>query len=385
MRGKVLIVIPFFVPAFSYGWIVRVAYDHALWLIKQGFDVTVVTTDVLDAKKRNTLREETIDGIKVFRFRNISNFLAKFHNLYLPLWMKKWIKENIAFYDVIHIHDIYNLPTYWAWKYAKEQKKKYFIQPHGTLDQIRINSRKKGVKQFILKKLKDIFDHADGWFALTWKEKTDIQSITKNDNIFLLPNGVSVDQFQDIKKRDLQKEFWLPKSTTLFCFLWRIQYIKWLDISLKLLSKYNEKFPDWRFLIIWPDEGAQDELIQLSKDLWIDEKIIWHWFEDSEKKYEYLASSDLFLLTSRSEWFPMTLLESLACGLPIFITNSCNLPEAHEKVGFIIDASSNKEDNADQLEYALKKKEIYKSQMKDFLESYDIDHLISHLIQYYGA
>lgn len=81
----------------------------------------------------------------------------------------------------------------------------------------------------------------------------------------------------------------------------------------------------------------------------------------------------------------MTLLESLACGLPIFITNSCNLPEAHEKVGFIIDASSNKEDNADQLEYALKKKEIYKSQMKDFLESYDIDHLISHLIQYYGA
>lgn len=384
MRGKVLIVIPFFVPAFSYGWIVKVAYDHATWLIRQGFDVTVITTDVLDAKRRNTIQEETIEGIKIFRFRNISNFLAKFHNLYLPLWMKKWIKEYIGSYDIVHIHDIYNLPTYWAGKYANEQNIKYFIQPHGTLDQIRIDSRKKGIKHSILRKLKNIFDSADGWFALTEKEKEDIRNVTSNKDIFLLPNGVSLDEYKNLKKRDLQKEFWLPESTIIFCFLGRIQFIKWLDISLKILAKYNQKFPNWRFLIIWPDEGEENELIQLSKNLWIDEKIIWYWFEDTPKKYEYLASADLFLLTSRSEWFPMTLLESIACGLPIFITSACNLPEAHEKVGFVTDMDTI-ENTVDQLEYALKNKKAYRSHMKDFLEDYDIDHLISHLIQYYGA
>ena len=36
--------------------------------------------------------------------------------------MKKWIQENITKYDIIHIHDIYNLPTYWAGKYAKENR-----------------------------------------------------------------------------------------------------------------------------------------------------------------------------------------------------------------------------------------------------------------------
>mgnify|MGYP001206218113 FL=1 len=121
--------------------------------------------------------------------------------------MKKWIQENITKYDIIHIHDIYNLPTYWAGKYAKENKIKYFIQPHGTLDQIRIDSRKKGIKQIILKKLKNIFDNANGWFALTSKEKSDIQSATSNINIFSLPNGISLDKYKNIKKRDLHKEF----------------------------------------------------------------------------------------------------------------------------------------------------------------------------------
>jgi len=381
---KILIVIPFFIPAYSYGGIVRVAYDHAIWLIQNGFDVTVITTDVFDAKNRISTQEEIIDGIKILRFRNVSNFLAKFHNLYTPLWMKKWIQENITKYDIIHIHDIYNLPTYWAGKYAKENKIKYFIQPHGTLDQIRIDSRKKGIKQIILKKLKNIFDNANGWFALTSKEKSDIQSATSNINIFSLPNGISLDKYKNIKKRDLHKEFWLPQSTIIFCFLWRIQYIKWLDISFKLLSEYNKKNSNWKLLIIWPDEGEKNKLIQFSEDLKIDEKIIWYWFEDTEKKYEYLASSNLFLLTSRSEWFPMTLLESLACNLPIFITNTCNLPEAHEKVGLVVEID-NIENAVDQLEYALKNEDIYKSQMQDFLENYNINNLISHLIRYYAV
>ena len=122
---KILIVSPFFAPAYSYWWIVRVAYDHALGLVKKWFDVTVITTDVFDEKKRLSKLNEEMDGIKVIRFKNLDNKLAKFQNLYIPFWMRKWMKNNISQYDVVHIHDIYNLPTYWACKYALKNNIKY--------------------------------------------------------------------------------------------------------------------------------------------------------------------------------------------------------------------------------------------------------------------
>ncbi|NCC70895.1 hypothetical protein EOM09_04900 [bacterium] len=67
----------------------------------------------MDDKNRIKKLEETIDGIKIFRFKNLFNKLAKFHNGYLPFAMKYWLKKNIKNYDIVHIHDILNLPAIW--------------------------------------------------------------------------------------------------------------------------------------------------------------------------------------------------------------------------------------------------------------------------------
>ncbi len=45
---------------------------------------------------------------------------------------------------------------------------------------------------------------------------------------------------------------------------------------------------------------------------------------DLEEKYSALASADLFVLTSRFEGFPLTVLEALACGVPVLVTNGTN-------------------------------------------------------------
>src|SRR5437899_5327771 len=44
-------------------------------------------------------------------------------------------------------------------------------------------------------------------------------------------------------------------------------------------------------------------------------------------KRDLLFSADAFVLPSYSEGFPMSLLEALACQVPVVATQSCNFPE----------------------------------------------------------
>jgi glycosyltransferase involved in cell wall biosynthesis len=45
---------------------------------------------------------------------------------------------------------------------------------------------------------------------------------------------------------------------------------------------------------------------------------------DPLEKYSALASADLFALTSRFEGFPLTVLEAMACKVPVLVTRGTN-------------------------------------------------------------
>jgi len=378
---KLLIIIPYFIPAYWYGWPIKVAYDQAIELLKKWYDVTVVTTDALDDQNRVKKLIETIDGIKIIRFRNLFNKLAKFHNGYLPFTMKFWLKKNIKNYNIVHIHDILNLPAIWWSKYASKNNVKYFLHPHGILSDTRIQSRKKTIKRIFLKFFKSMLDKANCIFALTKQEEKEVKKYTKNTHIYILPNGVDIKEFEDPPDIDLRKKYWLDKDVIMFSFLGRIQYIKWLDIAFELLAEYNKTNTNWRYLIIWPDEWEKQKLQDLAKKLDIENNIIWYGVSTWKEKYGLLQSSDVFLFTSRAEWFPMTILEALWCNIPVYISTWCNLPEAQEIVGKVITNWDKK--NVDLLSDIISYKTKYIKNIPSFLKKYDIKVLVDNLISKY--
>ena len=117
------------------------------------------------------------------------------------------LKKNITHYDIVHIHDIYNLPTYRAATYAQRYHIPYFIQPHGVLSDVRIESRKSVLKRRILSSMRPLFDAATGFFALTGAERHEIQHVTSNPRIYDLPNTIDTTKFSHLKKENLRKKF----------------------------------------------------------------------------------------------------------------------------------------------------------------------------------
>jgi len=339
---KILIVIPYFAPAWGFGGPVKVSYDLSRELIIQGHKVTVITTDVFSYKQRVSVLKENINGIDIIRFKNFSNYIAKWLNIFSPIGLNKWVKNNIKQFDIIICHDIYNYFNIVIKHYCLINQIPYIIHPHGVLSSVSQKSRFFLMKKLFLYCFKKFLLNADSIIALTVFEKQSIQSVDLRlkNIIHIIPNGIYCKDYLNIKKISLSKKYGFSDKTKIIAFLGRIQFIKGIDYILKVLPKIktNHKVI---FLIIGPDEGEKIKLIAQAKNLQIDKKILFVGQLNGKEKLETIKSCDLFLLLSRSEGLPISVLEIAALGIPQIVSKQCNMPEIEKyHAGYIVNKNN---------------------------------------------
>ena len=94
----------------------------------------------------------------------------------------------------------------------------------------------------------------------------------------------------------------------------RMGFEKGFDLLLRAFALCVERFPDWTLRLV--GQGAEQQRLRtLAEQLGIKDAVR---FEPVTKEPErVLRESDLFVLSSRTEGFPMVLLEAMACGLPV--------------------------------------------------------------------
>ncbi len=330
-KMKILFVIPYYVPAYSYGGPIKVAHDLAKKFIKKGNSVTVATTDVHDAKSRNVIREEEINGVKIMRFRNLSNYLAKNFNAYLPFDFKKWIKENLRNYDIVHCHDFFTYQNIVISKYCKKFRIPYIVQPHGCLDKNRRKTKFTLLKFCFIKLFAPVLQNAKNIIALTQYEKESIQNLlSQKEKIETIPNGIYLNEFTNVQKINLRKKYNLSDNTKLLFYLGRIQHIKGIDYIIKTfstLNKLNNKLK-YNLFIIGPDEGGEkNRLLKLIKKLKLEKKTIFTGQLEGSEKNQFVKSCDLSLFFSKGEGLPMTALEVATLGIPSMLSKECRVPE----------------------------------------------------------
>lgn len=330
-------VIPYFMPAISYGGPVTVSYDMARGLVAGGHKVTVATTDVFDERSRVRQTAEVLDGIRVLRFRNVSNALAKRCNGYLPLLFVPWFVRNCSRFDVVHCHDFFSLQAVVAGFVCRLRGVPFLLQPHGSLSAVRRAARFAWAKRLLVFLFGGILRSARNIIALTRAEKESIASLVPAlaEKIVIVPNGLDPGAFADVEKTDLHAVYDIPLGRRIIGFIGRLAYIKGIDISLEVLALLKEK-EDFAFLVIGPDEGELESLRALAAELGLAERVVFAGILGGGEKLRVMQSCDFFLFTSRDEGLPMALLEVAALGLPQVASRECNVPELAEyRAGFV--------------------------------------------------
>jgi len=316
-KMKILQVIPAFPPARGYGGGPYVAYEISRHLVKRGHEVTVCTTDADTKSDRIKKYQDIIDGINVYYFRNLSNFLAYNHKLFLTPSLISWARKKVKDFDVIHLHDTRTVQNLIVAHYARKYGIPYIIQPHGTLTS---KTRYKILSKSIFDKLfgAKLFSSASMIIALNDEEKIDGEK--RGVKSVVLPNGVNIEDFRTLPERGrFRRVYNISENTRIILYLGRLHECMGIELLIRAYGELAKIFYDSVLFIIGPDDGIKIDLIRLTTELKLGDRVKFIDYLSGEKKLSAFVDADVFV-TPVFYGFPITFLESWACGTPVITT-----------------------------------------------------------------
>lgn len=119
----------------------------------------------------------------------------------------------------------------------------------------------------------------------------------------------------------------------------RLHPVKDFKTLINVFSKVLKKIPDASLTIAGGGEEIE-ELKKLAKNLKIDENVTFTGMISKDEVKRQLLNSDVYVMTSLTECFPMVLLEASSCGLPLIAFDVPVGPKAiikNEQNGYLIE------------------------------------------------
>lgn len=162
-----------------------------------------------------------------------------------------------------------------------------------------------------------------------------------HDRIFTIPNGVDVKRFQPHPaSRDwLRNELRLPADCPVIGIVAGLRAEKNHHQFIDAAQEVHRHYPGAHFLIV--GEGPERNLLEaciaasgLGRNI--------HLLGNRDDTERILAGLDVFCLTSRSEANPVSILEALACGVPVVAPKIGCIGETviHRQTGLLTQALS---------------------------------------------
>lgn len=229
--------------------------------------------------------------------------------------------------------------------------------------------------------------NADAVIALTKDMKREIQKIC-NREIIVIPNGIDLERFQNLSREEARNKLQIKADDKIIIFVGSLRPVKGVKYLIKAMKIVRQKEPNARLILIGNGEEKQD-LVKLTGDLNLGNLITFVGQIPNEKVPEYMAASNVFVLPSLSEGFPLVSLEAMACGLPIVVSRVCGLPEIVEdgKNGFLVE-SGNPEQIAEKVLLLLEDDELRERMSrnnKEKVKDYTWEGVIGRLERIYEA
>lgn len=327
--------------AARYGGPSKACLEMAAATAARGHDVSVFTTNqdgsgVLDVPLDAPVMH---DGVKVNYY---PVHFPRFFVTSMP--MASALKNRLKEFDLVHVHSLYVFHGLVAGHYCRKYRIPYIVRPHGTLDPY-IHSRKRPKKAIaeVLFENRNL-RHASTIHFTAADEMTLAAPYIQGNQGMVVPLGINTGEYENLPEKGLfRKQYPQTEGKRILLFLSRINFKKGLDLLVKAFAQIMKERDDVHLVIAGPDnEGFGENVRSWIAEEGIGENITFTGMVLGDDKLSLFRDADIFILPSYSENFGISVVEAMACGLPVIISNKVNIWREVQAggAGFVVDCNA---------------------------------------------
>jgi glycosyltransferase involved in cell wall biosynthesis len=295
-------------------------------LASRGCQITVFTTNANGdvALDTPTGVQQQLNGVDVTYFpRSLPGMY------FLSAQLASDCLRRVAEFDLIYVYSNWGFPFLPVTQAAFKASVAYVVSPRNSF------RRRTWDKKF-LKKMsyhclleRRLINHASALHFTTDIERRESNWLRLRPSSFVVPNAVDLTEFEKPAKQGrFRRALELGQEAEVILYLGRLDPGKGLDIAMASFAKIAARRPMARLVLVGPEEnGHVRDLKALANRLGIGPRTLFPGYLDSADRLNALADADIFLLTSYSENFGMSVVESMAAGLPAVISDQVGISE----------------------------------------------------------
>ncbi len=291
-------------------------------LAREGLDVHVATTDDNGAHKLHVQHGTPCEegGVTYWFFPR----QTRLYTYSRPLGV--WIAERVTDYDLVHVYALFSYSSVAAAYWANRRGVPYVLSPVGTLSEWGLKHRRPWAKKvsFSLLESRVIRNAAMAIYA-TDQEREEAERLPISAAGRVVPHALPRMPHSSVHGL-FRASYPQVRGRRIVLFLSRLDEKKGLDLLITAFARLHSEKPDALLVVAGDGPAPLLQALQAqASSLGLCDQIVWTGFLDGVMKEAALADAELFVLPSRSENFGIAVLEALAAGVPVVVSDQVGI------------------------------------------------------------
>jgi glycosyltransferase involved in cell wall biosynthesis len=289
--------------------------------------------------------------------------------------------------DVVHIHALWEEIQHRAARAASATGVPYIFTPHGMLDPWALRQRRWRKKLYMAWRLRSDLNKAACIHFTAEIERDRTNTLHLHPPSLTEANGIDLREFADLpEKGRFRQKYDIPADRPVVLFLSRLHPKKGLDVLIPAFAAISSAGAT--LVVAGPDDDGYSAAVQkLIVKHQLQRRVLLPGMLKGRDRIEALVDADLFVLTSYAENFGIVVVEALAAGTPVVISDQVNIHQeiTAARVGGVVPLSISA--TASEIDRWLENGEMRQAASlrgRDFaLRTYDWDSIASNWVIYY--
>lgn len=298
---------------------------------RRGHEVAIYTTDrALAAGEGERLQKAAARDRVTLRI-----FPQQAPRVLATSWpLARALDADVARFDVVHLHSLYLFHVWAAARACRRHGVPYLLRPHGTLDPYLWN-RHRFRKRIIEWAFQNSVIRGAAALHYTASEEMKLaEPYVHGASGVVIPNGLDLAEYAELPPPGrVRTEHPEIGSRRIVLFLSRLNFKKGLDLLVPAFAEASRSVNDLHLVIAGPDDGMRRETERLIAEARIGSRVTFLGMLDHAQKLAAFRDAAMFVLPSYSENFGIAVVEAMACGVPVAISDKVNIWREVQEAG----------------------------------------------------